>query len=72
MTACCVNNTAKNEPLKNYGDLLTVSDLSNVFGISKQTAYKEIKLGKFGGPLKFVREYRIPKVYVVQRYFGGF
>jgi excisionase family DNA binding protein len=51
---------------------MTATDLSNFLGISKQTIYSEIKEGKFGEPLKFGREYRIPKIYIVQRYFGGY
>ena len=58
--------------LESYGDLLTVKDLSVFLGISSQTIYKEIKQGKFGKPLKFGREYRIPKIYIVQRYMEGY
>jgi len=65
---CCTNNTTKTKTLKNYGDLLTVDDLSNFLGISKQTVYKEIKAGKFGTPFKFGRVYKIPKAYIQQRY----
>ena len=62
----------KDKTLDHYGDLMTATDLSNFLGISKQTIYSEIKEGKFGEPLKFGREYRIPKIYIVQRYFGGY
>ena len=48
-----------------FGDLLSVKDLSKILGISEQTTYKEIRRGKFGSPLKFGREYRIPKIFVV-------
>ena len=58
--------------LDNYGDLMTVADLSAFLGVSKQTIYNEIKHGKFGVPLKFGRSYRIPKVYVSQRYLVGY
>ena len=51
-----------------YGDLLTVADLSNFLGISRQTIYKEIKDGKFGRPIKFGREFRIPKVFIVEKF----
>jgi len=57
--------------LDNYGDLLSAQDLSEFLGVSKQTAYKEIKKGKFGNPLKFGREYRIPKIYIIDKYFQG-
>ena len=60
--------TSKN--LDNYGDLLTAKDLTAFFGVSKQTVYSEIREGKFGKPLKFGREYRIPKIYIIQRYLS--
>ena len=62
----------KTPTLENYGDLLSVSDLSEFLGISKQTVYGEIRAGKFGEPLKFGREYRIPKIYIAQRYLLGY
>jgi hypothetical protein len=58
--------------IEDFGDLLTTQDLSKLFGMSIKTAYKEIGAGSFGKPLKFGREYRIPKIYIVQRYFGGY
>ena len=58
--------------LDSYGDLLTAKDLSEFLGVSLQTIYKEIRDGKFGTPVKFGREFRIPKVYIQQRYFGGY
>ncbi|MDR2168142.1 MAG: helix-turn-helix domain-containing protein [Clostridiales bacterium] len=58
--------------LDNYGDLMTTADLSNFLGVSKQTIYKEIREGKFGNPIKFGREFRIPKLYIVQRYLSGY
>ena len=57
--------------LDHYGDLLSVTDLSNFLGISKQTVYKEIKEGKFGEPIKFGREFRVAKVYIVDKYICG-
>jgi excisionase family DNA binding protein len=65
-------NTTKATSLDHYGDFMTAADLSNFLGISKQTIYSEIRDGKFGKPIKFGREYRIPKIYIVQRYFGGY
>jgi len=62
------NDTQKALKLDNYGDLMTANDLSAYLGISKQTVYKEIRDGKFGTPLKFGREYRIPKIYIMQQY----
>ena len=62
----------KTTTLDNYGDLLTAKDLSEFLGVSLQTIYKEIRGGKFGTPIKFGRVYKIPKVYIQQRYFGGY
>ena len=58
--------------LDNYGDLMSVADLATFLGVSKQTVYNEIREGKFGVPLKFGRTYRIPKVYIAQRYLAGY
>jgi len=55
--------------LTEYRDLLSVQDLSNIFQTSRQTIYKELKDGKFGTPIQIGRAYKIPKIYVVQRYF---
>jgi len=66
------NGVSKSNTLDNYGDLLTVKELSEFLGISKQTVYGEIKMGKFGIPIRFGRSYRIPKKYIAQRYLGGF
>ena len=57
--------------LTEYKDLLTVEDLSSIFEVSKQTIYKEIKEGKFGNPIKIGRAFKVPKVYILQRYFLG-
>ena len=62
----------RNKSIEHYKDLLTARDISEIFGISLQAVYKEIHGGKFGKPLKFGREFRIPKVYIQQRYFGGY
>jgi excisionase family DNA binding protein len=66
---CEGSSTAMQMPLQGYRDLLSVKDLSELLGVSTQTAIKEIRNGRFGEPLKFGREYRIPKVYILQRYF---
>lgn len=60
------------ETLSRYSDLLSANDLSEIFGVSKQTIYKEMKGGKFGHPIKIGRAYKIPKVYVIRRYFCGY
>ena len=62
-------NNMKITILEDYKDLLSAKDLSRLLGISTQTIYKEIKNGRFGEPLKFGREYRIPKVYIINKYF---
>ena len=72
MINCCSKPNPKTPLLENYGDLLSVGDLSEFLGMSKQTIYSEIKLGKFGKPLKFGREYRIPKIYIATRYLSGY
>ena len=55
--------------LGRYRDLLGVEDLSEIFGVSRQTIYKEMKEGKFGNPIQIGRAYKIPKLYILQRYF---
>lgn len=54
--------------LENYGDLLNTRNLSELLGVSVQTVYKEIRNGKFGEPIKFGREYRVPKKYIYDNY----
>jgi len=55
--------------LAGYRDLLSVKDLMEIFEVSKQTVYKELKNGKFGNPITVGRAIKIPKNYIVQRYF---
>jgi predicted DNA-binding transcriptional regulator AlpA len=57
------------EVLTGYKDLLSVEDLSFIFEVSKQTIYKEMKDGKFGIPIQIGRAYKIPKIYILRRYF---
>lgn len=59
------------KPLNEYRDVLGVKDLAKLFDVSEQTIRKEIKGGKFGTPMRFGREYRIPKIYLITRYFQG-
>jgi len=66
------NCKTKITTLDNYRDFLKVSEVAELLRISKQTVYKEIKMGKFGEPIKFGRELRIPKVYITQRYLTGY
>ena len=58
--------------LAGYKDLLSVKDLCRIFEISKQTVYREIQRGKFGDTIRIGRAHKVPKAYVVQRYFSNF
>ena len=57
--------------LSEYRDLLSVKDLANIFDVSKQTIYKEMKCGKFGTPIKIGRAFKIPKKFIIQKYFNA-
>jgi len=57
--------------LEDYKDLLSVNDLAKIFDVSKQTIYKEMKCGKFGVPIKIGRAFKIPKKFIIQRYFNA-
>ena len=63
------SNPTKLDLLDGYRDLLNVNDLSKIFGVSKNTIYKELKAGKFGEPKQIGREFKIPKIYILQKYF---
>ena len=56
--------------LNEYNDLLDVSDLSEIFGVSKQTIYKELKQNKFGEPIKIGRTYKIPKRHIIKNFLS--
>ena len=71
MTTLQQNGLIRLPLLEHYGDLMSVKDLSSFFGVSSQTIYRELRDGKFGKPLKIGREHRIPKVYVLEKYFHG-
>ena len=58
--------------LDKYKDLLSVKDLSEIFGVSKQTIYKSIKDGEFGTPLKIGRAYKIPRIYIWNKFFANY
>ena len=62
---------AGQEALSKYKDLLTVEDLSDIFEVSKNTVYKEIKQGKFGSPIQIGRSLKIPKIYIIKHFFCG-
>jgi hypothetical protein len=57
--------------LSEYRDLLSAADLSEIFGVGINTVYKERRNGKFGTPIKIGRAYKIPKIYIIERYFGS-
>jgi predicted DNA-binding transcriptional regulator AlpA len=56
--------------LEKYRDLLSVHDLMEIFGVSKQTIYKEIKQGKFGTPICIGRAFKIPRMFVWNKFFA--
>lgn len=58
--------------LDQYKDLLSVEDLVALFGVSKQTVYKEIKQGKFGKPICIGRAYKIPRTYIWNKFFANY
>ena len=60
----------KNEALAGYRDLLSVDDLCGIFGVSRQTIYKEIRRGKFGEAVQIGREYKVPKTFVLRHFFS--
>ena len=62
----------KQETLSNYGDLLNIKDLSTIFNVSKNTIYKSVKDGKFGTPIQIGRAYKIPKIYVIKKFFQNY
>ena len=58
--------------LEEYKDLLSVQDLIQIFGVSKATIYKEIKQGKFGTPICIGRSFRIPRIYIYNKFFANY
>jgi excisionase family DNA binding protein len=48
--------------------MLSVDDLAEIFGVSNQTIYKALKDGKFGNPIQMGRSYKIPKIYIIQKF----
>jgi predicted DNA-binding transcriptional regulator AlpA len=58
--------------LEKYNDLLDINNLSTIFSVSKNTIYKSIKKGEFGTPIKIGRAYKIPKMYIIQKYFSEY
>jgi len=58
--------------LNEYNDLLSVQDLMKIFEVSKATIYKNIRNGKFGVPIQIGRAYKIPKIYLLKKYFRNY
>ena len=58
--------------LEKYKDLLSVNDLTEIFGVSKQTIYKNIKDGKFGTPIQVGRAFKIPRLYIWNKFFANY
>lgn len=56
--------------LKEYGDLLTVTDLSKLTGLSTQTIRGECRAGSLPS-CKIGRRYFIPKTLLIQYLEGG-
>ena len=63
------NNIMK---LNEYKDLLSVQDLMKIFDVSKAIIYKEIKQGKFGTPICIGRSFKIPQIYVYNKFFANY
>jgi predicted DNA-binding transcriptional regulator AlpA len=55
-----------------YRDLLSVADLIDIFGVSKQTIYRELHDGAFGEPIRMGRAYKVPKMYVYNKFFRNY
>ena len=67
-----MNNTPSIIGLENYPDMLTTKHLAEIFGVSKNTIYKEIQTGKFGTPERIGRQLMIPKLYIWNRFIAGY
>jgi len=58
--------------INEYKDLLSVQDLMQIFDVSKTTIYKEIKQGKFGKPICIGRSFKIPRIYIYNKFFANY
>ena len=58
--------------LENYRDLLSVKDLTEIFCVSKQTIYKQIEQGLFGNPIQIGRAFKIPKMFIWNKFFANY
>ena len=55
-----------------YPDLLSVQHLAEIFKVSKNTIYKEIKAGKFGTPIQIGRALKVPRMYVWNKFIQDY
>lgn len=56
--------------LRKYKDLLSVHDLSEIFGVSENTIRKEIKNGKFGKPICIGRAFKVPRKLIIDNFIN--
>jgi len=52
--------------------LLNIEELSTIFDVSKNTIYKSVKDGKFGTPIQIGRAYKVPKTYIIKKFFRNY
>ena len=64
--------TPTSSMLSEYNDMLSASDLSELFGVSKKTIYKEIRDGKFGTPIKIGRAFIVPKAFIISQFIANY
>ena len=55
-----------------YPDLLSVQHLAEIFNVSRNTIYKEIKAGKFGTPIQIGRALKVPRMYVWNKFIQDY
>ena len=58
--------------LDKYPDLLSVQHLTEIFNVSKNTIYKEIKAGKFGTPIQIGRALKVPRMFVYNKFIQNY
>jgi len=58
--------------LSEYRDLLSASDLSKIFDCGMDTIYRELKAGEFGSPIRIGRAFKVPKTYIIKKYFDDY
>jgi len=56
------------EQFEQYPDLLDTKHLMEIFGVGKNTIYKKIKDGEFGTPIKMGKGFKIPKLYIWNKF----